>query len=289
MSILHSQGNGACTGVGVFYLTRANRAALELTEVDDVCINRAGGDVGDLIAAIVETGVGQLNFRDRRIFYGTYSSTVFGVDIVGCIIGSTRQIRIPLAVLTLNKSIAFSIFGTGRSKGNAAVAHRNIFSQFNVECPLISISYDTDVIGGRKFTSTAKDVEGCTIYLGDCASFRLIIAGELQINITNSFIHVALRSDIADFKGCIVVTGKFQRIVFKFPFFNVGVFQAVDLNFMSILHRQGNGACTGVGVFYLAGANRAAFELTQVNDIRVYRTGSNVGNLIATIVETGIG
>ena len=187
----------------------------------------------------------------------------------------------------MNQGVAFSVFSTGRSKSNAAVPHGDVLSQFNLEG--IVFFYNADVIGCCKFASTAKDVEGFPVFLSDGSRFCGIIAGELQVGIAYGRIHVCLRGNVAHFEGRIVVTGKRQRVVFKFPFFNVYILQAVNRNFTVVLHGQGNGARTVIRIGYVAGFNLAAFELTQVDDVCIYRTGGYVSNLITTIVETGIG
>ena len=134
--------------------------------------------------------------------------------------------------MTLNQGITGSVFGV--CEGNAAVAHGDRLSQFNLEG--FPVFDDTDIIGRREFAGSTEDVEGFPIFLGKSSCVSRIVTGELQVSSFNGFIHFTLRRNVTDFKGCIVVTGKGQLVVFKFPFFNVGILQAVNRNFTAILH-----------------------------------------------------
>ena len=134
--------------------------------------------------------------------------------------------------MTLNQGITGSVFGV--CEGNAAVAHGDRLSQFNLEG--FSVFYDTDVIGRREFAGSTENIEGFPIFLGEGSRISCIVTGELQVNILNGCIHFTLRRNVTDFKGCIIVAGKGQLIVFKFPFFNIDILQAVNRNFAAILH-----------------------------------------------------
>ena len=132
----------------------------------------------------------------------------------------------------MNQGITISVFSVG--EGNATVAHGDIFRELHSQS--VSVFNDTDVIGCREFAGTAKDVEGFPIFLGESSRISRIVTGELQISSFNGCIHFALRRNVPDFKGGIVISSKGQLVVFKFPFFNVGILQAVNRNFAAILH-----------------------------------------------------
>ena len=95
-------------------------------------------------------------------------------------------------------------------KGNAAVPHGNVFCKFYSQS--LAVFDDTNVVGRRKFSSTAKNIKGFTVFLGDRRISRRIVTGELQVYFTVFTNNVVSRSNLIDFKLFIVVSGNGQLI-----------------------------------------------------------------------------
>ena len=136
--------------------------------------------------------------------------------------------------MALYQGIAVSVFCSCRCKGNAAITHGNVFCQLNFQC--VIFFDDADVIGSRKFTGSAEDIECSTIELRNRAIFGRIVTGELQVYFTVFTNNVVSRGNLIDFKLFIVVSGNGQLIAIQASSGNVLILQAANFNGTSVLH-----------------------------------------------------
>ena len=111
----------------------------------------------------------------------------------------------------MNQGIAGIIFSS--CKGNTAIAHRDIFREFDLKS--IVFFYDADVIGCRKFTGSAKNVEDGTIDLSNRAIFGRIVTGEFQVYFPGFSRKIRFSCKIINFKAFVVITFNGQCIIFK--------------------------------------------------------------------------